>query len=89
MADEKRWRGRKAKLEADLAAAQKEYDTASAMNTVTTSGDPNAPEYQAMLAARNAGLTPYRMKLEAVTRELLGLPDECRHSPGCQPGWVR
>ncbi|KAA0253411.1 hypothetical protein FBQ97_00770 [Acidobacteria bacterium ACD] len=89
LTDEKRWRDRKAKLEADLAAAEKEYDKASALNTVSTTGDPNAPEYQAMLAARNAALTPYRMKVDELRRELTGLPEECRRTIGCQPGWVR
>lgn len=89
IADEKRWRDRKAKLEAAVAKAQKEYDEASALNTVSTTGDPNSPEYQAMLAARNAGLTPYRMKLDDATRELRALPEECRRTPGCQPGWIR
>ena len=87
--EEAAWKDRVAQLRAERAAAQKEYDAASAANTVITWGDPNSWEYQQLVAARNAALTPYSVRLSEIQREIDGLPDECRKTAGCQPGWVR
>lgn len=48
-------------------------------------GPLNDHYYQAM-AARDAALTPYRVKVAGIQKELNGLPEECRRTPGCQPG---
>ena len=87
--DETAWRDRVTRLRAELVTAEKDYDVADANNTVVSFGSGSGWEYQQMMAARNAALTPYRLRLAEIRRELMGLPDECRKTQGCQPGWVR
>lgn len=86
--DEATWKARVATLRAELAQAEKDYDVADKANTVVTFGEAGN-EYQTMMAIRNAALTPYRMKLDDLRSALAALPEECRKTPGCQPGWVR
>ncbi len=86
--DEATWKARVATLRAELAQAEKDYDVADKANTVVAFGEAGN-EYQTMLAIRNAALTPYRMKLDELRSALAALPEECRTTPGCQPGWVR
>ncbi len=86
--EETAWRSRVASLRADIAKAQKEYDAADAATTVVSFGRPGH-DYEMLLAIRNASLAPYRIRLEELRAELAALPEECRRSPGCQPGWLR
>lgn len=86
--DEAMWRGRVTRLRTELTKAQKELDSASANNTVVAWGNPGR-DYELMMAARNAALTPYRVKVDALQTELESLPEECRHTSGCAAGWVR
>lgn len=86
--EEATWRSRAAKLRADLAQAQKDYDAADRANTVVSFGRPGH-DYETLLAIRNAALAPYVMRLEEVQTALAALPEECRRAHGCQPGWVR
>lgn len=86
--DEATWKARIATLRAELAQAEKDYDVADKANTVVAFGEAGN-EYQTMLAIRNAALTPYGMKLDELRSALAALPEECRKTPGCQPGWVR
>ena len=86
--EEATWRSRVATLRADLAQAEKDYDAADRSNTVVSFGRPGV-EYETLMAIRNAALTPYRMKLDEVRSSLAALPEECRKTSGCQPGWVR
>jgi len=87
--DEAAWRGRYASLRAAVREAQGEYDRASAVNTVISWGDRRGYGYETAMATRNAALTPYRTRLMSLRAELDSLPEECRRTPGCQPGWVR
>ena len=86
--DEATWKARVATLRAELAQAEKDYDVADRANTVVAFGEAGN-EYQTMMAIRNAALTPYRMKLDELRSALAALPEECRRTSGCQPGWVR
>ena len=86
--DEATWKARVATLRAELAQAEKDYDVADKANTVVAFGEAGN-EYQTMLAIRHAALTPYRMKLDELRSALAALPEECRRTSGCQPGWVR
>lgn len=86
--EEVAWKARVARLRADLAKAQKDYDAADRANTVVAFGRPGH-DYETLMAIRNATLTPYRTRLEEVQTELAGLHEECRRTAGCQPGWVR
>lgn len=87
--DEAAWRGRYASLRAAVREAQGEYDRASAVNTVISWGDRRGYGYENAMAVRNAALTPYRTRLMSLRAELDSLPEECRRTAGCQPGWVR
>jgi hypothetical protein len=40
-------------------------------------------------AVREAALAPYRTRYAEAVAARDRLPEECRRSPGCQPGWVR
>ena len=86
--DEATWKARVATLRAALAQAEKDYDVADKANTVVAFGEAGN-DYQTMMAIRNAALTPYRMKLDELRSALAALPEECRRTSGCQPGWVR
>lgn len=86
--DEAAWRGRYASLRAAVREAQADYDRASMVNPVISWGRPGRAHAQGM-AVRNAALTPYRTRLMELRVELDGLPEECRRTSGCQPGWVR
>lgn len=86
--EEATWRARVAGLRTDLAKARRDYDAADRANTVVAFGKPGH-DYETLMAIRNATLTPYRTSLEEIQTALAGLPEECRRTPGCQPGWVR
>ncbi len=82
------WRGRVARLRAELGQAQKDYDRADAANTVVGWGKRGAT-YETLMAIRNAALTPYVTRLMETRAALDALPEECRKTQGCQPGWLR
>jgi hypothetical protein len=86
--EEAAWKARGARLRADLEKAQKDYDAADRAYTVVAFGRPGH-DYETLMAIRNATLTPYRTRLEGIQAELAGFAEECRRTPGCQPGWVR
>lgn len=82
------WRTRVSGLREKLAQAQKKLDAADAANTVVAWGE-LGHDYYVLMAMRNAALAPYRAKVAELTNELAGLPEECRKTIGCQPGWLR
>lgn len=86
--DEAAWRGRYASLRQAVLEAQADLAAASAANPVIYVGRRGYVS-AAGVAARNAALTPYRLRLEGLRAELDSLPEECRRASGCQPGWVR
>lgn len=86
--EEATWRARVAGLRADLEQAEKDYARADAANTVVGWGRPGR-DYETLMAIRNAALTPYLTRLAEIRAALAALPEECRTTPGCQPGWVR
>jgi hypothetical protein len=86
--DEASWRGRATSLRASLAAAEDDLGRAEAMNPVIMGGRPGYM-VEVGASARNAALSPYRVRLMQLRGELAGLPEECRRTSGCQPGWVR
>ena len=43
----------------------------------------------AAYAAREATLAPYKLRMEDAAAALARLPEECRTTPGCNPGWIR
>jgi hypothetical protein len=81
------WRERVARLRSDLAAAEAEEAAMSAQITVVA-GRPGR-DYHMMMAIRNATLAPIRAKVSGLQRDLRALPEECRQTAGCQPGWIR
>lgn len=82
------WKERIARLRAALAEAQAELDAADRANTVVAHGTPGRT-YYLLMAIRDSALAPYRAKVASIRREMDGLPEECRKTPGCQPGWLR
>lgn len=88
ISDEAAWRERAAKLRADLSAAQAELDVADRAHTVVSHG-PLGRDYYLLMAIRNSALAPYRARVASIRIELDGLPEECRKTVGCQPGWLR
>lgn len=88
LTDEAAWRGRATKLRADLADAQGKLAVADAANTVVAHGK-LGQDYYVLMAIRDNALAPHRARVAEITRELDGLPEECRKTAGCQPGWVR
>jgi hypothetical protein len=86
--EETAWKSRVAGLRAELAEASRELAAADANNTVVAWGG-TGRDYETLMAVRNAALTPYRTRVMAIRRELASLPEECRRTAGCQPGWVR
>ncbi len=86
--DEARWKGRYASLRADLAAARGDLARAEMANPPTMAGR-GGYMYEVGASARNAALSPYRVRVMQLRAELDGLPEECRRTAGCQPGWVR
>jgi len=84
---EESWRSRVAGLRGELAAAEAEYEAQSSQITVVA-GRPGR-DYHLMMAMRDAALAPIRAKLMGIRRDLRALPEECRTTPGCQPGWIR
>ena len=85
---EENWTTRVSGLREKLAQARKELDAADAANTVVAFGEPGS-DYHILMAMRNAALAPYRAKVSELANELAGLPEECRKTIGCQPGWIR
>lgn len=86
--EESFWRGRYASLRADLSAAVADLARAEMMNPPVMAGR-GGYMYEVGASARNAALSPYRMRVIELRAELDGLPEECRRTAGCQPGWVR
>lgn len=86
--DEARWRGRYASLRADLSAALSDLARAEMTNPPIMAGR-GGYMYEVGASSRNAALSPYRMRVMELRAEFAGLPEECRRTPGCQPGWVR
>jgi hypothetical protein len=86
--DEARWRGRYASLRADVAAAVADLARAEMTNPPIMAGR-GGYMYEVGASTRNAALSPYRMRVMQLRAELDGLPEECRRTAGCQPGWVR
>jgi hypothetical protein len=82
------WMGRVAALRDELAKAEAELARADAANTVVAWGR-LGHDYHLLMAMRNAALAPYRIRVGELRSELAGLPEECRRTVGCQPGWVR
>lgn len=82
------WRSRVARLRADLAAAEADLATQGASLTVISHGRPGRDHFM-LLAIRDAALAAPRAKVNELRRELARLPEECRTTAGCQPGWVR
>lgn len=86
--EESSWKSRVSNLRSALTRAEADLDAADKANTVVSFGTPGH-DYETLMAIRNAALVPYRTKVSELQRELDLLPEECRKSPGCQPGWVR
>lgn len=86
--DEAAWRGRYASLRADLSAAIGDLARAEMTNPPIMAGR-GGYMYEVGASTRNAALSPYRMRVMQLRAELTGLPEECRRTQGCQPGWVR
>ena len=82
------WRGRVTRLRADLDAAEADLATQSAGLTVVTHGSPGRDHFM-LMAIRDAALAAPRAKVNELRREVARLPEDCRTTPGCQPGWVR
>jgi hypothetical protein len=82
------WRERVARVRSELAEAEKEYEAVSMANTVVTHGRAGW-QHSMLMAVRNAALAPSQAKVMNARRELYSLPEECRRTAGCQPGWVR
>lgn len=82
------WRGRATSLRASFAAAEGDLARAEVANPIVLAGR-GGYMYEVGASARNAALSPYRVRLMQLRSELAGLPEECRRTSGCQPGWVR
>ena len=80
--DEARWRERAASLRRDLDLAREELAT-------TERNLPAAANTSQGTAQRSTLLYPYQVAVDRAQAALDALSDECRQSPGCQPGWVR
>lgn len=86
--EESSWRSRASNLRSALARAEADLDAVDKANTVVSFGTPGL-EYDTLMAIRNSALAPYRARVAELRRELSSLPEDCRRTPGCQPGWVR
>lgn len=82
------WRERVGRLRGELAAAERDYAAADVANTVVTHGRAGMA-HSMLMAIRNAALAPYRLRMMEARRALDALPEECRQTAGCQPGWIR
>lgn len=86
--DEDQWRSRAERARAALSKAEADLAHADKDMTVVTYGQPDA-SHEIRMSQRDASLLPYRQKVRETAAALAVIPEECRTTPGCQPGWVR
>jgi hypothetical protein len=86
--DEDQWRSRAEKARAALSKAEADLAQADKDMTVVTFGKPGAT-HAILMGQREAALLPYRQKVRDAEAALAVIPEECRTTPGCSPGWIR
>lgn len=81
------WRDRYAvlKREADQTASELQRMYNAVPIVYHRNGDIDAQAW----AAREAAVAPYKLRAEDASAALARLPEECRTTPGCSPGWIR
>ena len=84
---EAEWRARFDSRRRDAMATTSEYVRMADSIPVVyhRNGNVDAAAY----AAREATLAPYKLRMEDAAAALARLPEECRTTPGCNPGWIR
>jgi hypothetical protein len=75
------------RLRAGLKEAQEEYDRISDQVTVTGTG--GSIQYNILMGQRTSTLAPYAAQVDRLQRAVDAMPEECRKTPGCMPGWLR
>lgn len=86
--DEDQWRSRAEKARAALSKAEADLAQADKDMTVVTFGKPDAT-HEIRMSQREAALLPYRQRVREAAAALAVIPEECRTTAGCQPGWIR
>lgn len=88
-ADELAWRERSVAAKQGLVSALEALARADKANTVVTFGSGRSQYHQLALQMREANLAPYRSAAADARAAVDALPEDCRRTPGCQPGWLR
>ncbi|MCC6133547.1 MAG: hypothetical protein IT186_26745 [Acidobacteria bacterium] len=83
--DERLWRGKAEKIHREIAEARSEAEEEKSRTMLPTPGMRD-PQLELL---RDAAAEKELRKIEKLEKQLARLTEECRKTPGCQPGWVR